>query len=161
MLKEKVFYKSEIGILEIIATDNAISRIDFIDETPAEFILETSNTSYLNECLKQLTEYFAGKRKIFSLNLAPSGTDFEKRVWQELLKIPFGETISYLQLAERLGDKKVIRAAGRANGKNPLALIIPCHRVIGSDGSLTGYGGGLWRKEWLLKHEGSRQATLW
>jgi len=160
MPEEKIYYKSEIGIIEIRATDNSISKIDFIDEEPLEFISE-SNNSCLNECLKQLTEYFAGKRKDFSLNLAPIGTDFEKRVWQELIKIPFGETISYLQLAERLENKKAIRAVGRANGKNPLAIIIPCHRVIGSNGSLTGYAGGLWRKEWLLKHEGSRQATLW
>ncbi|KAF0249037.1 MAG: methylated-DNA-protein-cysteine S-methyltransferase [bacterium] len=160
MLKEKVYYQSEIGLIEIIVTDNSISKMNFVDEKPSEIVLETSN-NFLKECLGQLREYFAGERKTFSLSLAPIGTDFEKKVWQELVKIPFGETISYLQLAERLENKKAIRAVGRANGKNPLAIIIPCHRVIGSNGSLTGYGGGLWRKEWLLKHEGSRQATFW
>lgn len=157
---ETIYYKSGIGLLKIIAADNGISKIDFLDDITVEHFLEPSNV-FLKEATKQLTEYFNGERKIFSLTLAPSGTDFEKRVWKELEKIPFGETITYLKLAERLGDKKVIRAAGRANGKNPLAIIIPCHRVIGSNGSLTGYAGGLWRKEWLLKHEGSRQATLW
>ncbi|MBI4853794.1 MAG: methylated-DNA--[protein]-cysteine S-methyltransferase [Acidobacteria bacterium] len=160
MLTEKTYYKSEIGLLEIIATDKGISKVDFLNQEPSEFSLETNNT-FLKDCFQQLAEYFRGERKSFSLELDPKGTDFEKRVWQELLKISFGETITYLHLAERLGDKKVIRAAARANGKNPLAIIIPCHRVIGSDGSLTGYAGGLWRKEWLLKHEGSRQATLW
>ncbi len=160
MLKENVYYQSEIGLIEIVATDNSISKMGFVDEKPSETVLETSN-NFLKECIGQLREYFASERKIFSLNLAPIGTDFEKSVWQELVKIPFGETISYLQLAERIGNKKAIRAVGRANGKNPLAIIIPCHRVIGSNGSLTGYGGGLWRKEWLLKHEGSRQATFW
>lgn len=160
MLTEKTYYKSEIGLLEIIATDKGISKVDFLNQEPSEFSLETNNI-FLKDCFQQLAEYFRGERKSFSLELDPKGTDFEKRVWQELLKISFGETITYLRLAERLGDKKVIRAAARANGKNPLAIIIPCHRVIGSDGSLTGYAGGLWRKEWLLKHEGSRQATLW
>lgn len=107
----------------------------------------------LKEAAKQIDEYFAGKRKQFTLSLDPSGTPFQKKVWHALSDIPYGKTISYLSLARKLGDPKAIRAVAAANGKNPLWVIIPCHRVIGSDGSLTGYAGGLWRKQWLLEHE--------
>jgi methylated-DNA-[protein]-cysteine S-methyltransferase len=103
-----------------------------------------------------MDEYFEGSRKEFQLPLAPEGTDFQKRVWSELLNIPYGATCSYLDVARALGDANAIRAVGAANGRNPISIIIPCHRVIGADGSLTGYGGGLWRKEWLLRHEGVR-----
>ena len=108
----------------------------------------------------QLKEYFGGERKQFDLFLEIEGTEFQKRVWNELLKIPYGRTISYKELAVRLGDEKVIRAAASANGANPLPIVIPCHRVIGSDGSLIGYGGGLEIKEKLLILEGSRQKDL-
>ena len=108
----------------------------------------------------QLSEYFKGKRKLFKLPLDIEGTEFQKRVWKELEKIPYGETITYKELAIRLGDEKVIRAAASANGANPLSIIIPCHRVIGSDGSLIGYGGGLHIKEKLLALEGSREPDL-
>jgi methylated-DNA-[protein]-cysteine S-methyltransferase len=108
----------------------------------------------------QLKEYFRGDRKHFDLPLEIEGTDFQKRVWNELLRIPYGKTISYKELAVRLEDEKVIRAAASANGSNPLPIIIPCHRVIGSDGSLIGYGGGLEIKEKLLILEGSRQKDL-
>ena len=101
----------------------------------------------------QLQEYFEGNRTHFDLKLNPQGTDFQKRVWEELSQILFGKTTSYLQMAKNLGDPKVIRAAASANGKNPIAILIPCHRVIGSDQSLTGYAGGIWRKKWLLEHE--------
>jgi methylated-DNA-[protein]-cysteine S-methyltransferase len=160
MSEEKVYYQSEMGLLEIVATHNGVSKINFLEEGAIIPNLETDNI-FLKDCIKQLTAYFGGSLQTFSLALDLSGTDFEKRVWRELEKISFGETISYLTLAERLGNKKVIRAAGRANGKNPVPIVIPCHRVVGSDGSLIGYEGGLWRKDWLLKHEGSRQATLW
>ena len=101
----------------------------------------------------QLKDYFSGIRTDFNFKLNPKGTDFQQKVWQELGNIPFGKTISYLDLAKKLGDPKVIRAAASANGKNPLWIVVPCHRVIGTDGSLTGYAGGLWRKKWLLEHE--------
>jgi methylated-DNA-[protein]-cysteine S-methyltransferase len=104
--------------------------------------------------IQQLEEYFSGSRKEFDIPLDLQGTDFQKKVWTELLKIPYGTTISYKELAIRLGDLKCIRAAGTANGANPVSIIVPCHRVIGSDASLVGYGGGLWRKKWLLEHEG-------
>lgn len=127
----------------------------------AQFIESNTTPPVSNPCGKeeiqpiktQIQEYFEGKRIQFTIKLAPKGTEFQKRVWNELLKIPFGETRSYQQIATLLGDPKVIRAAASANGKNPIALIIPCHRVIGSDGSLTGYAGGMHRKKWLLQHE--------
>lgn len=113
------------------------------------------NEEAVSEVAKQTTEYFNGKRKDFTLKLVPEGTEFQQRVWKELLNIPYGETISYGELAARVGNPKASRAVGAANGQNPIALIIPCHRVIGSDKSLTGYGGGLNVKEALLKHEGA------
>jgi methylated-DNA-[protein]-cysteine S-methyltransferase len=105
------------------------------------------------EISAQIDAYFAGEREEFELALAPHGTAFQMRVWDELTKIPYGETISYSELARRLGDLKLVRAVGTANGRNPISIIIPCHRVIGADGSLVGYGGGLERKKWLLEHE--------
>jgi methylated-DNA-[protein]-cysteine S-methyltransferase len=115
----------------------------------------------LAPAIQQLTDYFNGQRTVFDVPLNPQGTDFQKRVWQELLKVPYGRTVSYLDLSRRLGDEKAIRAVAAANGKNPIWLIIPCHRVIGSDGSLTGYAGGLWRKKWLIEYEkGGLQGSL-
>jgi methylated-DNA-[protein]-cysteine S-methyltransferase len=108
----------------------------------------------LQATARQLKEYFAGKRRDFDLPLGPRGTEFQQRVWRELVQIPFGETRSYGQLARNLGNPNGSRAVGLANGRNPIAIIVPCHRVIGADGSLTGFGGGLDRKEWLLSHEG-------
>jgi methylated-DNA-[protein]-cysteine S-methyltransferase len=107
----------------------------------------------LEECLAQIDQYFQGTRQEFSLQLAPEGTDFQQQVWRELSKIPYGQTASYLDIARAIGNEQAVRAVGAANGQNPISIIIPCHRVIGSDGKLTGYGGGLWRKEWLLTHE--------
>src|SRR5690606_10608058 len=115
----------------------------------------------LKDAAQQLREYFAGTRRDFQLRLNPKGTDFQKSVWNELLQIPYGTTISYLALSRRLGDVKAIRAVAAANGQNPFWIVVPCHRVIGSDGSLTGYAGGLWRKKWLLEHESPyKQQTL-
>lgn len=145
-------FLSPIGVLEIAAANGSITRVTFMDDEPAL----SSSDPVLDECVKQLDEYFNGTRKTFDLPLAPIGTDFRKSVWSELQNIPWGHTISYMDLAKRLDDPKVIRAAGTANGKNPIAIIIPCHRVIGSDGSLTGYAGGLERKQWLLEHESSQ-----
>lgn len=142
---------SPIGALEITGMEAGISAIAFLDD-PAPTSEDIPPD--LADCVRQLEEYFAGTRKEFTVELAPKGTPFERRVWAHLLDIPFGETRTYAQIAEALGDPKTIRAVGRANGRNPLAIIVPCHRVIGSNGDLVGYGGGLWRKEWLLTHEG-------
>jgi methylated-DNA-[protein]-cysteine S-methyltransferase len=121
---------------------------------PDDYDAQGGETGMSSLIIQLLDEYFLGHRESFSIPLDLQGTDFQKRVWAELLKIPYGTTISYKELAIRLGDIKCIRAAGTANGANPVSIIVPCHRVIGSDGSLVGYGGGLWRKRWLLEHEG-------
>jgi methylated-DNA-[protein]-cysteine S-methyltransferase len=110
----------------------------------------------LDEARRQLVAYFAGRLRAFDLPLAPNGTEFQRRVWTELTTIPFGATISYAQLARRVSNATAVRAVGAANGRNPIPIIVPCHRVIGSDGSLTGFGGGLSRKQWLLRHEGAQ-----
>lgn len=151
----KAYYRSPIGVMEITGSEDGVASIYFVDEARAS----ATTPACLSDCVQQLDEYFNRKRKEFSLTLDLRGTDFQKRVWRELLKIPFGKTVAYLDVAVALGDKKALRAVGWANGQNPIVLIVPCHRVIGSDGSLTGYGGGLWRKEWLLNFEGSRPQT--
>ena len=148
--KQVAFHKSEIGVLKITGSEAGIHSVEFWDEPAA---LTTKVSPCLETCIQQLDEYFDGKRQHFSLQLEPEGTDFQKTVWNELLKIPFGKTVAYMDIAKALGKEKAIRAVGAANGKNRIPIIIPCHRVIGSDGSLTGFGGGLWRKEFLLKHE--------
>ena len=149
---EFTFIHSPTGILKIEGNKEGISAITFVEEavqqTPQTVIPEV-----LEDAVYQLEEYFSRKRTTFDLLLNPEGTPFQKRVWEALLKIPYGTTVSYLDMAKTLGDPKVIRAAASANGKNPISVIIPCHRVIGSDGSLTGYAGGLHRKKWLLAHE--------
>lgn len=146
----KTYYESPAGLIEIMANDKGVTSILFVRKRAGR----TKNNEHTAECLKQLHEYFNKERKNFSVPLDLQGTDFQKRVWNELMNIPFGKTISYLQLAVKLGDKKCIRAAGTANGRNPVCIIVPCHRVIGSDGTLVGYGGGLDKKKWLLEHEG-------
>jgi len=148
---------SPLGKLELQSTDQAIISVHIAGFIRHGDMPEISPQRSLPDCLTackaQLREYFEGKRKKFDLPITPHGTPFQQKVWNELLNIPFGSTISYLELAKRLGDPKVIRAAGSANGKNPVAIIIPCHRVIGADGSLVGYAGGLENKRWLLEHE--------
>jgi len=144
------FYPSEVGLLEIKATDRAVTGLRFIKNQPK---VPSDSHPLLAECCRQLDEYFRGKRQRFDLRLDPEGTDFQKKVWTQLRKIPFGKTVSYGDLARALGRPKAGRAVGGANGRNPISVIIPCHRVIGRDGSLVGFGGGLWRKERLLKHE--------
>jgi methylated-DNA-[protein]-cysteine S-methyltransferase len=144
--------ETPIGTLEIKADEENIVSVLFLNDS----IIETENTNAVIEiCKVQLTEYFNGNRKEFDLPLKFSGTDFQTKVWRQLQTISFGKTISYLQMAKNLGDPKCIRAAGTANGKNPFAIVVPCHRVIGSNGDLIGYAGGLWRKQWLLEHEGN------
>ncbi|WP_271423621.1 methylated-DNA--[protein]-cysteine S-methyltransferase [Aequorivita sinensis] len=146
-----VFTQSPIGVIEIVGNSEGVSSILFKDDD--SLAISENIPKELNDVVTQLQEYFEGKRSTFNVKIAPKGTDFQKRVWNELLNIPFGKTLNYQQIANKLGDPKVIRAAASANGKNPISIIIPCHRVIGSDGSLTGYAGGLHRKKWLLEHE--------
>lgn len=149
------YISSPIGTIEITGSDNGITSIEY----GASSQVNNRVPDCLAECVQQLDEYFAGTRRYFSVKLDWQGSDFQSRVWSYLLTIPFGKTESYLNVARALGDKKAIRAVGRANGQNPIVIVVPCHRVIGSDGSLTGYGGGLWRKEWLLNFENSRPQT--
>jgi len=144
------YYKTPIGTARIVGDDDGISSITVLD---SEEESSTNIPECLQECVKQLDEYFQKKRSSFNLNLNPLGTAFQKEVWSTLQHIPYGSTKSYLKMSEEMGDVKAIRAVASANGKNPLWIVIPCHRVIGSDGSLTGYSGGLWRKRWLLEHE--------
>ena len=146
----KAYYKSPLGPIEITATQDSILSLDFVEamqpgDADLPFCLKTG--------LKQLDEYFRGQRKEFLLKLDPPGTRFQKMVWRQLEKISFGEVVTYGQIASIIGKPTASRAVGNANGKNPISIIIPCHRVVGSDGNLTGYGGGLWRKQWLIKHE--------
>ena len=159
MIKQQLttFYPSPVGFIHIKISDDHIAGLLYADEecfSEDEIeALSPQQKKIVKDCTRQLDEYFSGKRKVFDLPLDQSGTDFQKRVWNELMNIPYGKTISYLELAQRLGDVKSIRAAASANGKNNLVIVVPCHRVIGSNGSLTGYGGGLPRKKWLLEHE--------
>ena len=144
-----VFINSPLGITKIVGDENGVSLISILEEGK----LSIKIPKELKEAVLQLEEYFNKKRINFTFKLNPKGTEFQQKVWLELLHIPFGKTISYLELSKKLGDVKVIRAAASANGKNPLWIVVPCHRVIGTKGSLTGYAGGLWRKKWLLEHE--------
>ena len=146
---EKAFFKTPLGITKIVGDENGISVISILDEGEVSVTIP----NVLQEAVSQLNDYFEGKRTDFTFKLNPTGTEFQRKVWKELLEIPFGKTMSYLELSKKLGDVKAIRAVASANGKNPLWIVVPCHRVIGTDGSLTGYAGGLWRKKWLLEHE--------
>jgi len=151
------YYQSPLGLLRVGGTDTYISEISFIDR------LEESEyrgaglggpvTPVVIQCIEQLIQYFQGQRRVFDFPISQEGTEFQQSVWNELMAIPFGKTISYLELSRRLGDTKAIRAAAAANGKNNIVIVVPCHRVIGSKRDLVGYGGGLWRKKWLLDHE--------
>jgi methylated-DNA-[protein]-cysteine S-methyltransferase len=147
---ETCIIKSPLVYTKIIGDDCGISQVTILNSEEKETdIIPTE----LEDCAIQLREYFEGTRTTFDLKLNPEGTDFQNVIWKLLQEIPFGKTISYLQLSKRLGDVKAIRAVANANGKNPLWIIVPCHRVIGSDGRLTGYAGGLHRKKWLIEHE--------
>lgn len=145
------FIKTPIGILELKGDTEGLASVLFKDSE--NVVVSEKIPKELKESVNQLQEYFEGKRKQFNIKLSPEGTEFQKKVWKQLEGIPFGKTATYQQMANQLGDPKVIRAAASANGKNPISIIIPCHRVIGSDGSLTGYAGGLHRKKWLLEFE--------
>jgi methylated-DNA-[protein]-cysteine S-methyltransferase len=145
---KKSFF-TPIGYVHLREEDGYISVIH-LDDAPAT---GEDDSEILRQCQQQLEEYFAGERRSFDFPMRQQGTDFQQRVWEQLLHIPFGRTLSYRDLSKQLGDVKAIRAVGTANGRNQLAIVVPCHRVIGSDRSLTGYAGGLPRKQWLLAHE--------
>ena len=153
------YYASPVGDLMITSQDNKITAVNFISAERSEVNL----TPVVEQCISELDEYFFRGRKFFGVELQLAGTSFQNKVWNELLTIPYGKTISYLDLAIRLGDINSIRAVGLANGQNPIAILVPCHRVIGKSGDLIGYGGGLDKKLWLLQHEGafSEQLKLW
>lgn len=146
---ETAYIKTPLGIARIEGDEHGIAVISVIGQGDSS----SEIPNVLTEAVAQLNDYFDGKRNDFTFKLNPSGTEFQQKVWKGLLEIPFGKTMSYLELSKKLGDVKAIRAVASANGKNPLWIVVPCHRVIGSDGSLTGYAGGLWRKKWLLEHE--------
>ena len=152
------FLQSPIGTLIITGDVNGISAISISDNKSEN---STEIHSSLIQAHTELSEYFSNNRKHFTFKTNPQGTEFQKSVWRELVNIPFGTTTSYLELSKKLDNVKAIRAVASANGKNPLLIVIPCHRVIGKDGSLTGFSAGLWRKEWLLEHENpSQQQSL-
>jgi methylated-DNA-[protein]-cysteine S-methyltransferase len=155
------WYESPVGPLLLAGSQAALRHVSFSAGKHGVTIEPqwTEDRNIFAEAIRQLTEYFAGERKTFRLELDPSGTEFQRSVWRELREIPYGETISYKQLAERISKPKAVRAVGAANGANPIPIIIPCHRVIGHDGSLTGFGGGLPLKKRLLELE-SRQLAL-
>ncbi|MDX8340616.1 methylated-DNA--[protein]-cysteine S-methyltransferase [Draconibacterium sp. IB214405] len=150
------YINSPIGWLEIQSTETTLTAICFVDK---EANNSTIQPKILDEVEAQLKEYFAGKRKAFNLQLTPEGTEFQQKIWQLVQQVEFGVTASYLDIAKQSGSDKNTRAVGLANGKNPIPIIIPCHRIIGSSGKLTGYAGGLERKRWLLTHELSNAPT--
>lgn len=145
------YFASPVGMLKIITDDTQILGLDFSNDTITQS--DKVESTVAQTCIDQLTEYFDHRRQEFNLPLSPEGTHFQKLAWSALQKIPYGETTSYGEQAKNIGKVKAVRAIGSANSKNPIAIIIPCHRVIGKNGKLTGYAGELWRKEWLLKHE--------
>lgn len=146
---QTVFINTPLGTAKIKGDEKGVSVISILQEGEISKVIPVE----LKDAVKQLQEYFEGKRTTFNFPINPKGTDFQQKVWKALLEIPYGKTASYMDLSKKLGDVKAIRAVASANGKNPLWIVVPCHRVIGSDGSLTGYAGGLWRKKWLLEHE--------
>ena len=150
------YYSSPVGDLLIESDGDKIITVSFHHDTRQEEI----PSPVITQCVKELDEYFYSGRKFFDVELEPRGTEFQQRVWNELVTIPFGTTISYEALALRLGNIKSIRAVGVANGQNPIAILVPCHRVIGKSGALVGYAGGLENKEWLLYHEGALRKQL-
>lgn len=158
-MKETIYYKSPVGILKLTAEEDSLTELFFASTRKNGVKEEDINifdnpvSPALQQTIAQLEEYFAGKRMEFDLPLNQKGTPFQQKVWAALMDIKAGNAISYLTLSKRLGDVKAIRAVGTANGRNNISIIVPCHRVIGSNGSLVGYGGDIWRKQWLLEHE--------
>jgi methylated-DNA-[protein]-cysteine S-methyltransferase len=153
---EKAFYESPLGPIEIAASDGGITALSFVSASKAPRSKTGRSASpppVLAEAVRELAEYFSGERREFTVRLDLRGTPFELTVWRALLDVPFGRTISYGELGRSVGKPGAARAVGGANHRNPISIIVPCHRVVGADGGLTGYGGGLWRKKWLLEHE--------
>ena len=149
-----MLYYSPVGLIVIKSSNGFLNEILFVSqEDSLKYVTDENPSEEEKECSIQFDEYFSGSRTVFDLPLRQSGTEFQQKVWSELLNIPFGKTISYLELSKRINNVKAIRAVGSANGRNNLPIIVPCHRVIGSNGTLTGYSGGLKIKQWLLEHE--------
>ncbi|HEY53907.1 MAG TPA: methylated-DNA--[protein]-cysteine S-methyltransferase [Caldilineae bacterium] len=145
------YLESPIGLIELGGTAEALTTVAFVAQRRSG----AESNAVVDEARRQLAEYFAGERRGFDAPLALRGSEFQLAVWNQLLSIPFGQMVSYQDIADALGKPQAVRAVGAANGQNPIAIIVPCHRVVGSNGKLVGYGGGLWRKEWLLRHEGA------
>jgi methylated-DNA-[protein]-cysteine S-methyltransferase len=145
------YYSSPVGDLEIRSEGDAITLVGFLRDDK----LPENSTPVIEQCIQELDEYFFKGRKFFDVKLKFIGTTFQQKVWNQLIEIPYGKTTYYADIATKVGDINSVRAVGLANGQNPIAIIVPCHRVIGKDGSMIGYGGGLERKEWLLRHEGA------
>ena len=150
------YYESPIGTIEVQGTEAGVSGLNFVDLKEERSVrrMKTALPGPVDAALPQLEGYFRGSRRVFTVRLDLHGTPFQMKVWSELLEIGYGRTTTYKALAAAVGKAAATRAVGGANHANPVSIIVPCHRVIGSDGRLTGYGGGLWRKEWLLRHEG-------
>ena len=147
-------YHSPIGIIKIVADEFCIEELVFIEDAPLnQLTISTTTPEVINQCIDELIEYFAGKRKHFSVAINQAGTEFQQKVWKELYEVPFSKTLSYGELAKKMGDPNLVRAAASANGKNKIAIIVPCHRIVGADRSLVGYAWGKARKKWLLQHE--------
>jgi methylated-DNA-[protein]-cysteine S-methyltransferase len=147
-------YHSPIGVIKMVADEFCVEQLVFIEDQQLDDTLISSTTpDVINQCIDELIEYFAGKRKHFSVAINQAGTDFQQKVWKELYEIPFSKTLSYGELAKKMGDPNLVRAAASANAKNKIAIIVPCHRIVGADRSLVGYAWGKARKKWLLQHE--------
>jgi methylated-DNA-[protein]-cysteine S-methyltransferase len=147
------YYQSPVGLLKISGTEQYISEVLFHDTTQKHTGHNRDMPPMIIQCIEQFIQYFHGERRVFELPLSQAGTAFQQDVWNELMTIPFAKTISYIELARKIGDPKATRAVANANGRNNVVIIVPCHRVIGASKQLVGYGGGLWRKKWLLEHE--------
>lgn len=156
----QVDYQSPIGVLEISSTSEAIDAIRFTERREVEHGLEANHPPILHTCIEQLNEYFYGDRMEFTFLYNYEGTAFQQSVWQALTQVPYATTATYKHIAETIGKNRAVRAVGSANNKNRLPIVIPCHRIISVGGKLTGYAGGLWRKEWLLQHEQSKLQNI-
>ena len=150
---ETCIISTPLGLTKIVGDSDGVSQVTVLNSDLSKDRVTDIIPEQLEDCVIQLQEYFKGLRTSFDLKLNPQGTEFQKTIWALLSDVPYGKTVSYLELSKRFGNTKAIRAVANANGKNPLWIIVPCHRIIGSDGSLTGYAGGLHRKKWLLEHE--------
>jgi methylated-DNA-[protein]-cysteine S-methyltransferase len=147
-------YHSPIGVIKIVASEFCIEELVFVETDKVSSInLSEDSPPVIQQCIDELIEYFAGNRRNFSVAINQEGTEFQQRVWKELYEVPFGKNLSYGELAKKMGDPTAVRAAAAANGKNKIAIIVPCHRIVGADRSLVGYAWGKARKKWLLQHE--------